>query len=395
MRGLVAEILNRLARNPPTTLIAQEADCLRRAAAEKNQSPAAKLKKKLAHLHSKLEESERELGAVRRELAREKKKLAEMEENPFGFSYWLARAKFHRRVSCGPIAWEEPRCESLAFCHLELSTDQKAILDDPDKQERVVAWKADAVKMVENELEGLREQERKLAASELAEEDSEGKIPETRNLDSGDFDFASDFRLFFSGAEDEKWLLLEAEEPSCGAVEHEPFYRRARLWNAKEFCIRLLPGGERITSPKAFLEGIASGAAALYTCSGGDGGDHDHVQSRTMDRQRSYGHQSVPKHNLEVSFSRKARQDRLLVLCSGDREAEEEGKVYYPVWESGPQAVVSDAVLNVNPEGSFQQTLVEVPDHYLVIRASNGPLQFHVAFSECGRFHGVNCSPNL
>ncbi|CAD7940870.1 unnamed protein product [Amoebophrya sp. A120] len=348
VNALVAEILNLLARNPPKALIEGERAAIAATEAERQAGPVVLLERQLAELQQLIgqeaelqqligQKQDRDVARLQQEVRREREKLAEMEENPFGPN------------------------------------------SDPDKQMHVVAWKQDALSQVQAELDKLKEQELALLhqIDDVAEKmkmaagtTDEGGALASESADENDaqhlppFSFQSDFRLFHTYA-------CDAGSSSQDTPTADLPANLGGALNRKEFSIYLLRAGEKITDPRGFLEGIMSGAAALYS--------------------RSDASVNVPKHSMEISFSRKAPQAELLCVSPSAPDAEEQGKIYYPLWRrcSTNTEVVNDPVL------FGDDAVFDVPDHWLALRATNGPLRFQVGFSESGLFHGANTAANF
>ncbi|CAD7956890.1 unnamed protein product [Amoebophrya sp. A25] len=311
--------------------------------------------------------------------------------------------------------------------------------DDEIKLRRVVSWKKGAMDMLTQQVSELQEQEKVAtekvsAARRRLELQARNRTATSAPAPRKAFSLLSDFLLFHEPiSEADKAAVLadasgDSQAPSRSASKDsstivpdsylakavgddvnaigggdsssvdslQDDHRRAKfvrqrafvrqgVFNRVPFVVRLLPGGEALRDPKSFLDGIMNGAVVVPSSA---------TYSRSMGGARQpskRGPQSLPKHAVEISFSRKAPQRALLSACINQTtlaaDAPEQGKVYKPLWSH----CVAPTFLNDAALGG-DGLEVEPVEHWLILRSSGGSLRFQVGLCENGMFYGVNCN---
>ena len=258
------------------------------------------------NINSDLLEKERELAAARASdpAVVEARQAAQDQEKLLGLQKEVAAAQ-----------------RDLLAAKKELQTKEADIYADRSREERVVAWKADVVESLKEDLKQLEGE-----ILEAGKKRSEWRVSE-KNVGDGS-----------GGGEDSTTSAgMTAGQPGGTAAQQVqrildqkcPLEQQFYLWyretttpnggrtsdrkvipqiNFDRFTIRLLPGGEEIDSVVVLLEALMSGA-----------------MSASM--------KFLPKHHVELAFAKKAAQ-KGAVLSYLKKDAEkEEGKDYLHLWD--------------------------------------------------------------
>ncbi len=258
---------------------------------------------------------------------------------------------------------------------------------DEEPFRRVVAWKESSHEMLVKELDEVMVKRQK-AQVQSADKKKEGQEMGL-NMTKKKFDFMTDFELFdiqMKRGVPDVTVDGDIRIPEVDELEVAPGTYGSTA-GAGSYAIKLVPGGEDITTVDRFVEEVMNGAVAFT-------------------KTEKY---NLPKHSVEISFARKSSASMSVEgagskVCSylkrESSSGEQRGHEYALVWDPlltkyhAESFAFATATSGGKAVASAPKS-VQAPEHFLYLKAGGGPAAFEVGLRDDGVFYPANTSSSF